>query len=183
MKKLITIIVFLTSVICYAQNLYTYFKIDNGQLVYERIYNIDSIAAGKIDTLLQQQLPTAKGITNVQSNNGAITCSIVDLIVNYKKYGGTAMGTAMFLNDPFTANVSIQIKEGKYKITVTNIVFNLVVPTAYGISHVKQAAETTFLKNSSTEFKTRDKLIEAGKYMELQFNDIFTIKIIQKTDW
>jgi hypothetical protein len=34
----------------------------------------------------------------------------------------------------------------------------------------------------STEFKTRKNLVEAGNYLELQFNDIFTIKPI-KSDW
>jgi len=181
---LLTSILLLSFLFSYSQaeNPFEYLKIDNGQLIYENIFIKDSLKAAEIETLLMQQLPTANGITNIKSINGTITCSIVDLIVNYKKFGGTALGTAMFLNDPMNANASIFIKDGKYKVVVSNMVFDLTVPIGYTISHIKATAESTFLKNESTEFKTRENLVEAGNYLELQFNDIFTIKPI-KSDW
>lgn len=151
--------------------------------MYENIFIIDSNSAWKIDTLLQHQLPLAPCITNIQYSNGIINCSFNNALVNYKKFVGSAMNTAMFLNDPFMANATIQIKYGKYKVTVTNITFNLSLVTLYNTSHLLQPAENIFLKNSNTQFKNRNTIIQAGKYLEQHLTDIFTLKNPTLTDW
>ena len=71
MKNLITTAILLVSAACFAQNPYTYLKIDNNQLVYENIFIMDSTSAWKIDTLLQHQLQISPGITNI------IYCKVV----------------------------------------------------------------------------------------------------------
>jgi hypothetical protein len=184
-KLLITPILVFSFFISLAQNEnpYKYFKIANNQFMYEAVFPMDSLNITQIESLLLSNLPMAKSVTNVKGSNGLITANLVNLIVDFKKYGGTQLGTAVFLNSPMNANVSIQIKEGKYKVNVGSIVFDIVIPGMYGqLNHMQTSSETLFLKNEMTEFRTRGNLVESVGYMEQQLNDIFTIKPI-KSDW
>lgn len=183
MKK---IILTLSMAVCLlsaaAQNPYTYLKIDNDQLIYEKVFNIDSCNAAQIETKLIAYLPTAKGVTNVKTTNGLITANFVNLLIDYKKYGGSTGGIAIFAASPLNANITIQIKDGRYKVTVSSIVFLVNMLGTFGAQVVTTNAESVFLKGQIKEYRTRENIVESGGYMEQQFTDIFTLKAVNQ-DW
>ena len=184
MKYIFSIIILLITVKSYSQieNPYTHLKIDNGQLIYENIFIKDSLKGIEIETLLTQQLPTAKGITNIKSANGVITCNFINLFISWDKYEANNMSSVT--NAPMSGNINILIKDNKYKVTVNTIVFSITSPVL-GINQIITTAtsiENILMKNGQTEYRTRGDLVRIGKAIEQQFNDIFTLKPIH-TDW
>lgn len=165
------------------ENPYKYFKTENNQFVYEAIFSMDSLNSSQIESLLLSNLPMAKSVTNVKSSNGIITANFVNLIIDWRKFGGTLTGSTMFMRDPFNGNIIIQIKNGKYKVIVNSLMCNisLAAPLSNQIENKLNSIETLFL-NYKMEYKTKESIVDAGKVMELQLNDIFTIKPI-KSDW
>ena len=113
MKYIFSIIILLITVKSYSQieNPYTHLKIDNGQLIYENIFIKDSLKGIEIETLLTQQLPTAKGITNIKSANGVITCNFINLFISWDKYEANNMSSVT--NAPMSGNINILIKSLK----------------------------------------------------------------------
>ena len=182
MKKILyTLTILLVSAVCFAQP--QDIKIDNGQFVYEKIFTIDTLSAGKIDTLLQQYLPTQKGITNLKSINNQITANFTNLFVDHNKYETNAAPT--ICNAPLSAKINIYIKDGKYKVIVNGITLDATY-VAFSLNNQvvnKQvSAEGIFLKNEQTEFRTRGDLEKAMEGIEKQFTEIFTIKTTNN-DW
>jgi hypothetical protein len=123
-----------------------------------------------------------KSLTNVKSSSGLIIANLVNLMIDYKKYDGSVGGTAIFMQNPLNSNVTVQIKDGKYKVAVTSIVFLVDMHGAFGINLSSSSAESLFLKSDLTDYKIRSGIVESGGYMEQQFNDIFSIKS-PKSDW
>lgn len=181
MKKLITICILLI-VIKNAAAQIPNLKIDNGNFVYEKVFNQELLSATKIDSMLQQYLPTQKGVSNLKSNNSQITASFQNLFINYKKYD--AHNGSLICNAPLNANITIQIKEGKYKVLVNSIVITTTGPTLGSMQMITQtsSAESLFLKNNQTEFRTNSGIEKMMDAIQQQFTDMFTIKQINN-DW
>lgn len=182
MKKILyTITILLVSTICYAQP--QNIKIDNGQFIYEKIFTIDSLTAGKLDTLLQQYLPTQKGVTNLKIINQVISANFTNLFINWAKYDANNLSS--ITHAPMTGNINIQIKDGKYKVLVNTIAFNLNMPNVMTGTSYSQvvSAETIFLKSDKQRFRTREDVVRLINAIDLDLTDLFAIKTAQKTDW
>ena len=164
------------------ENPFQFIKIDNGQFVFEKIFTIDSLLSSKIDTSLQLFLPSQKGISNLKSQNQQIIANFNNLFIDYNKYD--ANNHSIICSSPINANVTIQIKDGKYKVLVNSIVFNTTGPIlgSNQIVNKVMSAESIFLKNDQTDFRTRGDLIKIGQAIEHQFSEIFTIKFTNN-DW
>jgi hypothetical protein len=176
MKKVLLIIHFLmlNCIILFAQSPYKYFKISEEKFVYEKVFEVDSLSASQIDSLLIQYLPTATSIQNIKSNNGLITANFVNLFNNH----------ATWKVYPLNANIIIKIKNGKYMVIVNSIVFSTIAPV-FGMNQMiaqSVPAETYFLKHSPAEYRTRGDLQGLAVILENQLTDIFTIKKT-KDDW
>lgn len=63
--------------------------------------------------------------TNIFNDNDSLTGSFSDLMADYKDAGSTTMGTTIYVqNSSINANFKIDFKEGKYRVTITNILLN-----------------------------------------------------------
>lgn len=147
---------------------YQFLKIENSQVIFEKTYEIDSTGSAEIEKLLLANLPKFKDVSILTKTNDIITAKINSTLIAYKKYGGKWGTTALQLNHPFFADVSIIWKDNKYKVMVTNMRFE---SSSLGIAKV-----TDLLTNDEeTQFSERPICTKAGTYIEKHLADLFKV--------
>lgn len=116
MKKIILLFTISLSVFITAQE--SAFVISNKQVVWQRIYESTKTPA-EIKSIL---LATGK-IKFTGEDTNILTGEISDFIMDFKGAGFTRMGTPSYLtnNSKYFANFKIEFKEGRYRVTSTNI--------------------------------------------------------------
>ncbi len=94
------------------------FVISNKQVVWQRIYE-----CSKSPEEVKNILLTTGKIKFTGEDSKTLSGEISDFIMDFKGAGFTRMGTPMYLNNSskFYANFKIEFKEGKYRVTSTNI--------------------------------------------------------------
>lgn len=172
MKNLI-ILFLLTPFFVHAQ--YDNLKLENAQIFFERIYPVDSLKTSDIEKLLLTWVPKLKDVTNFEKAQDIIIVKINNTIIDYKKYGGSWGNTAVFMYHPFFGDVSILWKDGRYKVTVSNMYF---ITAGFGI----MKCSDIFTKKRGTELSTNKNTVAAGQYIEKYLTDLFLIKQ-DKKDW
>lgn len=118
MKKIILLFTISLSVFITAQE--SAFVISNKQVVWQRIYESNKTPA-EVKSIL---LATGK-LKFTGEDTNILTGEISDFIMDFKGAGFTKMGTPLYLtnNSKYFANFKIEFKEGKYRVTATNIKF------------------------------------------------------------
>jgi hypothetical protein len=173
--KFIFTIIFLTPFFLKAQ--FENIKLENGQVFFEKIYQVDSIDINSIEKLLTTHIPRIKDLTDFNKTNEIIIAKIKNSYIDYKKYGGKWVNTPVFLNHPFFADVSIVWKENKYRATVTNMYFNV---SGLGITKLSEIA--TKKKETELDNSKGSKLIL--HYIDSYLSDLFKInRLDDKDNW
>lgn len=103
---------------------YKSYKIDNGQLIYQQVYECDTMKADAISTMLSSEVPKIKGLKGYYKDGTVITAEFKNAMIDYRMMGGKWGSTPILLNSPFDANVTIEWKDYKYRVTISNIVFH-----------------------------------------------------------
>ena len=172
MKKLILVFL-LTPFFVRAQ--YDNLKLENTQIFFEKVYPFDSLKTSDIEKLLLTGVPKLKDVTGFEKAQDIIIAKINNTLIDYKKYGGSWGSTAVFMNHPFFGDVSIVWKDGKYKVTVSNMYFDT---AGFGI----MKCSDIFTKKRGTELSTNSNAVAAGQYIEKYLANLFLIKQ-DKKDW
>ena len=118
--KLIKTLVFLVVTASAFGQVTTYgnFRIDNQQLVYQKIFLSDSITAEKLGSYLS----TLPFVAEVKPSPGELKFKINDFVVDFKKFGFNEVTTAPIMQSgKFSGDVSVDIKEGRYRVTIFNL--------------------------------------------------------------
>ena len=149
---------------------YLYLKKYNNQIIFEKIYTIDSLNASQIETMLVSNTPNISDVSDFQKSNNIITFSLKGVYIDFKKYGLNRWNMNGSLAFPMSTNVSIVWKDGKYKITASNITFNVV---SFGIQKLSNQ-----LLRSDGSFDERKNQTSMGHCVEDYLSDKFNIKII-----
>lgn len=96
------------------------FGIADGTKVYWQKVFESSMDEGQITKLLVND----GRFTDIINNEGVITCRLVDAVIDYKKMGFPYSDTPMYISKCKTSLfATIQVKDGKYRVTVENVVF------------------------------------------------------------
>lgn len=97
---------------------YGNFRIDNQQLIYQKIFLNDSTSAEKLADYFSG-LPF---VSNLERSNDELKFKVNDLTVDFKKFGFNEVTTAMIIQSgKFSGDVSVDVKEGKYRVTAFNL--------------------------------------------------------------
>lgn len=155
---------------------YENLKLEKGQIVFEKIYFLDSTTVMPIERLLNLSIPKLKDVSEFNKSSDIITAKITDCYIDYKKYGGKWGSTAAVLNHPFFGDVSIVWKENKYRVTVTNMYFN-----TDGLG-VMKCSDMLLKKNRSELLKSKG-AISTGIYIEKYLADLFLVSESGNDDW
>lgn len=98
---------------------YGNFRIDNQQLIYQKIFLDDSANAAK----LAGYYKTLPNVSNVAATADEVTFDLKDLVVDYKKFQFTQVGTPSIIQTgKYSGQVAIGVKEGRYRVTIREMV-------------------------------------------------------------
>jgi hypothetical protein len=96
---------------------YGNFKLADQELIYQKVFLQDSVTLQKLAEYYQK-LPF---VSNVEIKDD-LTFTMNDLIVDYKKFQFSQVSVPSIIQTgKFSGQVSIQAKDGKYRITVSGI--------------------------------------------------------------
>lgn len=119
MKKLCCFLLVVVPCFLQAQTIqYGSFKIMDAEVVYQKVFNQDSITVNKLVEFLKS-LPT---VSNVQAGDGTVTADLVYLTVDFKKFKvPQASVPAIIQTGKFNGKLSFDVKQGKYRATLRGI--------------------------------------------------------------
>lgn len=146
---------------------YKYLKNINNQIVFEKIYILDSLKSSQIEEMLISNIPNLSDIYDFQKSSNIITFSIKGVYIDVKRFGLRRMSMNGILAFPMNANISIVWKDGKYKLTTSNITFNVV---SFGIQKLTQ-----HILNSDGTLSEKKLNIQLGHCVEETLSEKFTI--------
>jgi len=146
---------------------YKYLKNINNQIVFEKIYILDSLKSSQIEEMLISNIPNLSDIYDFQKSSNIITFSIKGVYIDVKKFGLRRMSMNAILAFPMNANISIVWKDGKYKLTTSNITFNVV---SFGIQKLTQ-----HILNSDGTLSDKKLDIQLGQCVEQTLSEKFII--------
>jgi hypothetical protein len=122
MKKLVAFIIAAQASVCVSGQVTSYgnFKVDEQELIYQKVYSADSISSSKLEEFYKKQ----PYILNLQSTSEGIQFDLNDINVDYKKFQYSQVNTPIILQTgKFSGKVSIGVKDGRYRVTVRSIQF------------------------------------------------------------
>lgn len=97
---------------------YGSFKILETEIIYQKVFNQDSITADKLVAFLK----TVPTISNIQSADGTVTADLVYLAVDFKKFKFAQVAVPPIIQTgKFNGKLSFEIKPGKYRTTLRGI--------------------------------------------------------------
>jgi hypothetical protein len=119
MKNLFCFLLLLVPCFSQAQTIqYGSFKIMDAEVVYQKVFNQDSITVEKLVQFLKS-LPT---IANVQAGDGTVTAELTYLTVDFKKFKVPQTSVpAIIQTGKFNGKLSFDVKAGKYRATLRGI--------------------------------------------------------------
>ena len=117
MKRLL-LLLFLFPAIAAAQE--RDFTIDSGNLLWRKVYKKPASS----ETVFRNM--TASGLfDNIQAGDSLLTAEMRPVMLRYKELGYKRMSLPLYIvNDSFSAFVSVQIREGRYRVTVERIMIH-----------------------------------------------------------
>src|SRR5688572_24939896 len=119
MKKHVTLILMLISLNSFSQvTSYGNFRIDNQQLIYQKVFLMDSITVDK----LGNYLVTLPFVKDFDRSHDEIKFKINDFVVDFKKFGLNEVTTATIIQSgKYSGDATIDMKDGKYRVTLFNL--------------------------------------------------------------
>lgn len=149
----------------------------NRQIQWQKVYET-SFSQNEILSIIKN----SGKFTNIFTDNDSLTGSFSDLMADYKGAGSTTMGTTIYVqNSSINANFKIDFKEGKYRVTITNILLNELMDLGLGISNTKSPIENYTLKNGKDEFRKTFEQRDARIY-NYTFTNFFDFSKYRKSE-
>ena len=118
--KVFTIMLVLTATTIAVAQPVTYgnFKLADQEIMYQKIVALDSITTSKLEAFYK----TLPYVSNLSVSNGNVTFDVTDLIVDYKKFQFTQVGTPPIIQTgKYSGAVEVGAKDGRYRITFHSI--------------------------------------------------------------
>lgn len=144
MKSIIfSLLIFVSVNVCAQYTELKDIKIINGAVVYQRVFESTGDIASKVSRILK-----AGPFTEVTENSAYLS----DFSINPVKYSSYKQ-SPIYMRGKWYGNVVVDLKEGKYRITITSI--QVLVPLEFnygGVDNVatKESIEKYFVKKDLT---------------------------------
>lgn len=116
MKRIILLFLLLFPIVASAQE--KGFSIDGTSLKWQKVYQAQDVAIQDVAYNLQ-----AAGVFHsIEKGDGMVTCELQGLGLDYKGSGFKRMSLPLYIaNDKYSAFVTVQVREGRYRVTVDRI--------------------------------------------------------------
>lgn len=124
---------------------YGNFKLDDQEIIYQKIFLSDSVSAPK----LMEYYKSLPYLSNVQQSGDEVTFDLNDLTVDYKKFQFTQVGTPNIIQTgKYSGKAAVGVKDGKYRITLSAL--QLTGDIGYKKIITKESLTSFACKNSGT---------------------------------
>jgi hypothetical protein len=175
MKKLTIILLLLTSS-AFGQklvdSLFT-FKVMDNEVIWQKIFTSE---VEDLQNAFKKEVVTNMQLENLQEIGNTISFNVKGENIDFKKYGGTWGGTAIFLQYPQNFLVVIDFKDNRYRVSVKSIKIDFSSSGVDGINNL----EDYILKKG--KFKNTKYLKKMLGYCHRHYTSKFTIKV-KNDDW
>ena len=180
MKKiLITFVLSVISFAAFAQDADTYyFAADDGKIFWRCIY----------DTEMNQpeilsRMETSTEVADIVSRDGKITCRILPHHINYKGAGvPQAAAVGLLVLSEMSASATIDIKEGRYRVTVDNFVFETTQTTTAIHAGDRHPIEFYYLGRKG-DIKGNFFTSKVALCIDYELNELFSLKDKSDDEW
>lgn len=131
----------------------TDFYLENSKIYWQHVYDVPGKNIDELIKYFEKEVMINFKQDNFQNIDNTISFTINDDKINFKKYGGTTMGSILFIQDYFKYLVVIDFKEEKYRVTVKEIfidnkIYNVAHSAGYLEEYVTKKKQTLFTTNS-----------------------------------
>ena len=97
---------------------YGSFKLDNQEIIYQKVFTQDSITLSKLAEYYQ----TLPYISDVSQSGDQVTFAFNDLVVDYKKFQFAQVAVPPIIQTgKYSGKAAVGIKDGKYRLTLRNL--------------------------------------------------------------
>ncbi|MFO7258769.1 MAG: hypothetical protein DIU61_013790 [Bacteroidota bacterium] len=94
------------------------FKIFENRIIYQHVFDCTSMTVEQLDSVLR----ATPNVSDVAVKEGAITATLSDFVVDYKKFKFPQVGTPHIIQTGrFGAKLTAQVRDGRYRITLDDI--------------------------------------------------------------
>ena len=147
MKTRLSVIFTIAAVTAFAQANTSFgnFKLVDQEIIYQKIFLQDSVTVAK----LAEYYSTLPYVANVQQSPEEVTFDFNDLIVDYKKFQFTQVGTpSVIQTGKYSGKAAVGVKDGKYRITLSSL--QLTGDIGYKKINTKENLTSFAAKNNGT---------------------------------
>jgi hypothetical protein len=165
MKKLILFFLIIPF-ISLGQEVLSPFKIEQGKLQWQKVYNSDL----SVDQILSNA--SAKGVLHqVVKNENGFTANIQDLVLDYRALGISEWVMEIYISrSSLNAGVLIEVKDGRYRVTITN----MILVQRYTDPLTKQGEKTPIEVFTGSKSIKKGFLKRPAQVMDYTFNNLFS---------
>ncbi len=97
---------------------YADFKIVNTEIIYQKVFNQDSVTTEKLAEFLKK----VPNVSNVVISGNAVTADLVDFTVDYKKFKFTQVATPTLIQTGrYSGKIKVDGKASKYRVTINEM--------------------------------------------------------------
>lgn len=166
MKRFIALLIIAVTMSANSTNAqYQHLAHINGKEVFVCVYDIEGLSENEIEKLLTSSIPRIPGFVDFYKSEGIITGKIEKAQLDLDQYGCRWGNTSAMVHNPFFANVVIEWKEGRYRVTMSNMEFR---------HRSLGSFRDPFSKKD--RFLTSKTILRTGACFEQYFRDLFTLK-------
>ncbi len=141
---------------------YGNFKVSEQELIYQKVFSHDSVSLEKLQSYYAA-LPFVKGAA---ISGGELTFTMNEFVVDYKKFGFSQVSTpAIIQTGRYSGKVSVYAKEGRYRVTVSDI---------------KMTGDIVYKKITSPEPITNFACRDNGTYISSDWTKPNTLGLLDK---
>jgi len=156
--------------------------IKDNTVIFQKVY-LSKLNKTELIEKLKLFLPSVKNfqMTDLSNQNAdQFSGKLTEFLINYRKYGGSLMGTAILLNSPLNGNVIVQVKDNRYRVIISDLVFKN-VQVLLSAPAVDMSLDDFITKNKRTKVRNTSLVLKSAKYIDNDLSESFNLENNVKT--
>lgn len=152
--------------------------INGGSVIFQKVYDNQT---GNIKQKVINLLKTGP-FTDIDTS--ALTARLINYKLNFQKFGYSIYDAAIYMRGTWSGNAKIEVKENRYRVTVSNLITKSSIEINYG-AITDNATDLTYeecvVKQDGTLKKGQLKGVEI---MDSNLSDLFTVyEVPENENW
>jgi len=150
----------------------------NHEVIFQKVYT-SGLRKEELSSKLNTLLSTTKMF---RFNNDVIPMEteffgrLINYPVDYRKYGGGQWTSLSMLSAPLNASVSIQVKDFKYRVVVSEMYFGRARSAKDSVLSTINLLNGEITQRRSSMFKTNKSAVKLANFISLDLSDKFDLE-------